>query len=237
MSYTYSEWLTTVANLLVIDEADTDFLQYAPRAIEYAEQRMYRELDLLYTFISSDAGSTVAGTREFTLPSGTIVVNNINIITPAATAPEAGARNPVVPVTREYLDAVYGNSSSSLRGVPINFAMLTNTTIAFGPWPDAAYHVEVSRTYRPDPLSASNTSTILTQYAPDAFLSATMINFQSGYQRDGTTQSDAPGDAVNWANQYRDQMASLVVEDFRMKFLSVSATSKSTSPALNTQRG
>lgn len=237
MSYTYAQWLTTVANLLVVDETDADFLQYAPRAIEYAEQRMYRELDLLYTFVASDAGSTVAGTRTFTLPADTIVVNSINIVTPAATAPDSGVRNQLVPVTREYLDAVYGSNASGLRGLPINFAMLTNTTIALGPWPDAAYHVEVSRTFRPTALSAANTTTILTLYAPDAFLSATMINLQVGFQRDGTAQADAPGDTTNWAATYKEQMASLVVEDFRMKFASVSWSSKSTSPAANTQRG
>lgn len=237
MSYTYATWLTTVANLLVVDETDADFLQYAPSAIDYAEQRMYRELDLLATFVASDAGSTVAGTRTFTLPTGTIVVNSINVITPAATAPDSGVRNPLVPVTREYLDAVYGSNATGLRGLPINFAMLTNASIAFGPWPDAAYHVEVSRTFRPDPLSASNTSTILTTYAPDAFLSATMINLLSGFQRDGTATSDAPQDTASWAATYKEQMASLVVEDFRMKFLATSATSKSASPALNTQRG
>lgn len=237
MSYTYAQWLTTVANLLVVDETDADFLQYAPRAIEYAEQRMYRELDLLYTFVASDAGSTVAGTRTFTLPSDTIVVNSINIITPAATVSDSGTRNPLVPVTREYLDAVYGGSALLQRGLPVNFAMLTNTSIALGPWPDAAYHVEVSRTFRPAALSASNTSTYLTQYAPDAFLSASMVAFQVQFQRDGTAASDAPNDTTNWAKLYMEQMASLIAEDFRMKFLAVSASSKSNSPALNTQRG
>lgn len=236
MSYTYAQWLTTVANLLVVDETDADFLQYAPRAIEYAEQRMYRELDLLYTYTTSDAGSLVAGTRTFTLPADTIVVNNINVITPTATAPDSGVRNALVPVTREYLDTVYGSNASGLRGLPINFAMLTNTTIALGPWPDSNYHVEVSRTFRPTPLSSTNTSTYLTQYAPDAFLSASMISFM-GFQRDYGSQTDGPQDTSNWESQYKAQMASLVAEDSRMKFLSASATSKSTSPALNTQRG
>lgn len=236
MSYTYAEWLTTVANLLVIDEADTDFLQYAPRAIEYAEQRMYRELDLLYTVSASVAGSTVAGTRTFTLPADTIVTNEINVITPAATAPESGVRNPLVPQSRAYMDAVWGSSASGLRGRPVDFAMLTNTSIILGPWPDAAYQVEVSRTTRPTALSAANTTTILTTYLPDAFLSASMIAW-CGYQRDFGAQTDGPQDSASWEKQYAGQMASATVEAFRQKFLSASATSKSTSPALNTQRG
>lgn len=234
---TYAEWLTAVSELLVVDPADADFLAYAPRAIEYAEQRMYRELDLLYTYTTSDAGSFVAGTRTFTLPADTIVVNNINVITPTATAPDSGVRNPLTPVSREYLDAVYGSNASGLRGLPTCFAMLTNTTIAVGPWPDAAYHVEVARETRPTALSASNTTTILTLYLPDAFLSATMINLIGGFQRDYGAQSDGPQDSASWSKQYADQMASATVEAFRQKQLGTSATGKSTSPALNTQRG
>jgi hypothetical protein len=233
---TYAEWLAAVSNLLVIDPADADFLAYAPRAIEYAEQRMYRELDLLYTYTTSDAGSFVAGTRTFTLPADTIVVNNINVITPTATAPDSGVRNPMAPVSREWLDAVYGSNASGLRGLPQYFAMLTNTTIAVGPWPDAAYHVEVARTTRPAALSSGNTTTILTLYLPDAFLSASMIAW-AGYQRDYGAQTDGPQDSASWEKQYAAQMASATVEAFRQKFLSASATSKSTSPALNTQRG
>jgi len=233
---TYAEWLASVSNLLVIDPTDADFLDYVPRMIEYAEQRMYRELDLLHTYTTSDAGSFTIGNRNFTLPPDTIVANSINVITPTATAPDSGVRNPLTPVAREYLDAVYGSNATGLRGLPTCFAMLTNTSIAVGPWPDAAYHVEVSRATRPTPLSAVNTTTILTTYLPDAWFSATVIS-GLGYERDFGAQSDGAQDTASWEKTYAAQMASATVEAFRQKFLGTSATSKSTSPALNTQRG
>lgn len=236
MSYTYAQWLTTVANLLVVDETDADFLQYAPRAIEYAEQRMYREADLLGTFTSSDAGAVTVGSRNFTLPATVIVANGINVVTPAGTAPDSGVRTPLTQQSRDYMDAVWGSNSTTLRGQPRDFAMATNTAIILGPWPDAAYHLEIKNTFRPDPLSAVNTTTLLTSYMPGAFLACTMIAW-CGWQRDFGAQSDGPQDSASWQKQYEAQMAPAIIEAFRQKALSASATPFSTSPALNTQRG
>ena len=49
MSLTYSQYLTTVANLLALPEDDPDFLQILPTAISYAENRICRDLDFLFT--------------------------------------------------------------------------------------------------------------------------------------------------------------------------------------------
>lgn len=236
MSYTYAQWLTTVANLLVVDETDADFLQYAPTAIDYAEQRMYREADLLGTFTSSDAGAATIGNRNFTLPATVIVANGINVVTPAGTAPDSGVRTPLTQQSRDYMDAVWGSNSTGLRGQPRDFAMATNLAIILGPWPDAAYHLEIKNTFRPTALSASNTTTLLTTYMPAAWLACTMISWM-GFQRDFGAQSDGSQDSSSWEKQYMAQMAPAIIEAFRQKALAVSATPFSASPALNTQRG
>ncbi len=47
MPITYTSYKTTIANLMVIPETDANFLQILPSIIDYAEERIYRDLDLL----------------------------------------------------------------------------------------------------------------------------------------------------------------------------------------------
>src|SRR6185369_7527681 len=167
----------------VVTTADVNFTTALPNIIDYAEQRLYRELDLLNTRVMQTTTLTT-GTRTLSLPSarGTYVVaDRINVITPAtATTPDAGTRNPLMPITRDSLDFMFPSVTYST--VPVYFAPLTQTTFIVGPAPDQAYTVEVSGTIRPTPLSTSNVTTLLTQYFPDLFLAASMVSL-SGYQK------------------------------------------------------
>jgi hypothetical protein len=68
----------------------------------------------------------------FSVPTSVFVVpEQINVLTPSGTvSPDAGTRNPLLPTTREYLDAVYGASSTT--GVPAYFAPLAGRPIRTG---------------------------------------------------------------------------------------------------------
>src|SRR5262249_45790885 len=155
MSLTYTTYVSSLANLMVIDATGTAFLADVPNIIDYAELRGYRDLDLLNT-VTRDTGMASTSTRTFNLPSnnGTFVVTEqINVITPSGTQPDSGTRNPLVPTSKEMLDFLYPSASGST--VPLFFAPLTQTTVLFGPWPDSSYTVEVVGTIRPTSLSAS----------------------------------------------------------------------------------
>jgi hypothetical protein len=112
---TYSTYKTQIATMAVVEETNADFLTILPQAITYAENRIYRDLDLLQTSASITGYQLAIGTRTITIPAGTLVVSEqINVITPAGTSnPEDGTRNPLLPATKEFLDSVYGSSSST----------------------------------------------------------------------------------------------------------------------------
>lgn len=217
MALNYTTYVTALSELLVIDPTNTNFLNILPDIIDYAEQRLYRELDILNTVTRDSSGALVSGSRDFTLPQANgrfVVTNGINVYTPAG-----GTTNRVqlIPVSRDVLDAIYPSATGS--DVPSMFAMITDQTIIVGPWPDAAYTVEVIGTIRPTPLSISNTTTYLTLYLPDLFVAASMI-FASGYQQNFGAQSDNPQMAASWEGQYEKLLPSAGMEEQRKRYAS-----------------
>jgi len=214
---TYSDVLTQVANLVPTNTTDSNLLTVFPQAINDAELRLYRDLDLLNTQATGTAILSLSS-RSFALPSmnGTFVVlDELNVITPAGTAPDAGTRNPLAPATKELLDMLWPSSNGST--VPTYFARLTDGTALLGPWPDLAYIIEAVGTVRPDSLSAANTTTLLSTYFPDLLIAALMV-FISAYMRDFSSASDDPQAGTNWQNHYQALLQGATVEEARKKF-------------------
>lgn len=229
---TYNDLVTTVANMAIYDPADADFLQMLPNAIAYAEGRMYRELDMIGTRFT-DIATLATGDRRLTLPSQTLIVETLSVITPSFATPEEGTRHPLVPVTRVFLDFAY--PSDLFFSMPEYFAMVGQTSAVVGPWPDDNYTVEVYGIQTPTPLSSSNQNTLLTTYLPDAFLAAVMI-FVTGFQRDFGAQADDPKIAVSWETQYEALMTSAVTNEYRKKFSSQAWTSQIPNPVATPPR-
>lgn len=227
MSLTYDTWVSQLANLMVIGSTDANFLTFLPGCRDYAEQRIYRELDLLNNEATDSTTPASSGLRTFTLPSanGTfVVVDQINVITPAGQAALAGTRNPVVPVSRDFVDAVYPSGQNN-TGIPQFYAMDGTGTIIFGPSPDAPYVVEVIGTRRPTALSSANTETWLSQNLPDLFMAASMV-FASAYMRDFGAQADNPSLSASWEQQYQILKASALAEEVRKKYEGAAWTSQ-----------
>jgi hypothetical protein len=213
---TYSQYKTAIAEMAVIPEDDANFLSILPQAITYAENRIYRDLDLLET-TSTLVRQLTANNRQLTAPSGSFVVTEqLNVITPSTQAdPNSGTRNPLLPATKEFLDAVYG--APSYTGMPIYFAPFTDNSWIVGPFPDASYYVEIVGTVRPASLSATNTTTFLSLYFPDIMIMATMI-YISAFQRNFGRQSDDPQMAQSYEGQYRALLDGASKEEARKKF-------------------
>lgn len=233
----YTTYVAQISNLMVIPSTDTNFQTMLPGMIDYAEQRMYRELDLLATRVTDSSNSLSSGNRNFSLPTtvGTfLVVENVNIITPSSATTTTGTRVPVTFTSRDFIDNIYP-SGQSATGTPLYGAMVSNTAMIFGPSPDAAYPVEVIGTQRPSALSSANSSTILTQMLPDIFVAASMI-FGSGYMRDFGSQADNPQQSVSWDSQYKMLMQSANIEEIRKKYQSVAWTNQIPSPTATPDR-
>lgn len=240
----YTDITTEWALLTNIPVDDANFVSNLPSTIAYAEERIVRELDLKSANITDGTASTTANNREFTLPTtyGTfLVVNNVNIITPAATAPNSGTRNPLTPVSQAVLDFTWGSSTGA--GVPTEYAWVTQDTttasqpqIILGPWPDAAYRVEVVGKVQPAALSASNPTTWLSINLPSLYIAAGMV-WLTGYQRNWSGSSDDPQMAVNWLKTYEQLRDSAMVWQARARFAGASWTSNQPEPVAINQRG
>jgi hypothetical protein len=233
--YDYSSYVTALATLAVVDPANSDFQELLPSIIDYAELRIYQDLDLLSTVSPQTGFSLSTGTRTLVLPIETfITLQDVNVLTPVGTSdPNAGTRNPCLPVSKEFLDMVYGSVAGA--ALPSFFAMVNQNTLAFGPWPDQAYALEIVGTVRPESLSMSNMNTFIATYLPSLFMMASMV-YVTAYQRNWSATSDDPQMAVNYEQQYKALLASAGGEELRKKYSSTGWTSMSPSPAATPAR-
>lgn len=231
----YQSYINDIANIALVNPMDAAFQAIIPTMINYAEMRIYRELNLLETVTRDSSNTLTANSRTFTVPSQFVVVEGMNVITPAgAPSADAGTRNPLTLTTREYLDNVWPSSTGI--GVPSIVAQINQTTYLVGPPPDAGYRVEVIGTIRPAPLSPTNTTTFLTEHLYDLFVAATMV-WVTGYQRNFGAQGEDPNYAASWEGQYAKAFKSAGVEELRKKWAADAWTPKQPNPVATPSRG
>lgn len=248
MSTTYNDWLNQLLTTCAVSQSDpnyaTTWALMLPNFIDYAEQRIYRKLDLRDTRISSYTGLALAGNPLFIFPTdiGTfVVVDQLAVITPVGATAFSATRvlNVLQPTTMDFIQTCYPTAAST--GVPRYWAYYTATNAfapltagnpvgaTLAPTPDSTYIVIVSGTARPTPLSATNQTTILTAQFPDLFFAATMIA-ASGYMRDFGQQADNPAQGMSWEGLYSKLEADAMVEEFRKKLQSSAWTSMLPAP-------
>lgn len=231
MSLTYPTYLTQLALLAQFPETDPNFLSNLPSCIDYATDRITRELNLLNTQTANSSLALTTGTRLLSMASLSPVVNvlmDVNVITPFGTTnPDLGTRNQLTIQSRAFLNAVYGTSPAQggITGVPQYFAMATDQTILVGPYPDHAYRVELIATVRPVPISETAPANWISTYLPDLFLAASMVQM-AGFMKSYGAQSDDPKLAISWENQYVTLRDSAGVEDAMRKYFSSGWTSQ-----------
>ena len=252
---TYSQYVTQIATMAVVAETDAAYVTILPQMITYAENRMYRDINFMFTSTSQHGASFILtpGNRNLSFninlsannapAEGTFVVSDqINLLTDAAgnaattTNPDDCVRTPLLPTTKEFLDAVYGSSLTANRGQPQYFVPFNETLFFVGPVPDQAYPVEVIGTYRPNSLSASNTTTFISLYLPDVFIMASMI-YISAYQRNFGRLNDDPQMAITYESQYQALLKSALVEEARKTFESSGWSSQSPATVATPSRG
>ena len=243
-----TSYVNQIATMAVVDPADTAFLTILPQCITYAENRIYRDLDFLFSSVSNTNYSVPLGSRIISVPSGAdfaqgewgggvlVVAEQINLLTPSgSTNPDTSTRVPLLPTTKEFLDAVYGNSSST--GQPKYFCPFDDYTFLVGPYPDATYTVEIVGTFRPASLSATNTTTFISLYLPDLFIMASMI-YVSSYQRNfSSSLGNDPQMPINYETQYQTLLKSATAEENRKKFEAAAWSSQGQSTSATPTRG
>lgn len=226
-----------VGGTLQFNDVSGRYQNEIPRAIEYAEGRMYRDpdFDFLATRQTDSTQTTTAGSRYVTIPSTFIVLERLNLITPAGLAPDANgaSRVPLIRTTQDAIDMMWPEASSTaapqygLTSWAVFDQQETSpaSKVRIAPTPDATYTAEFQGTFRPTPLQqAANATTFLTTYLPDIFLVATMLHWVAMQKAWGGASADDPQAPVTWESQYRALKAGAAVEEARKKSLSAGAS-------------
>ena len=237
-------WTTLNAillNLAVTNNLDANFQTELPDIINYAENRIYRDLDFLETRISQAGPALVPGSRNVSMSALTypiIVLERMNIITPVGGTTSSGTRNPLTRQAMAYMDMMYPTNGTVPAAVtiPVDYAMVDQQSVVVGPPPDAAYGTEFFGTYRPAQVSASNPTTWLLTNLPDLYVAACMIRI-AGYQKNyAGAASDDPMQATSWENQYMKLLDGAAVEEARRKAQSASWSDQKALPQSTPQR-
>lgn len=215
---TYTEYDTYMRTLLVIDAStETQYTTILPLMIVYSENRIYADLDLLSTQTTATANLTPL-LRNVTVPTNIQIVQGANIVTPAATNPDSGTRNPIQRVSLDYINFVWPTAVTPLTtpSVPTMYALVSDTAGVVAPAPDAAYKMEFIGIFRPTALSNANQTTWISLNIPELFVAGSMV-FGAGYQRDFGQSSDDPRMSMSWEQQYQLLLKSDTVQEARRK--------------------
>lgn len=251
MSYTYQSFQQALATEMVIPQGinDPNFTAILPTIIDYAEQRIYRELDCehasvqqLFTcvpFIRSQ--SILLSGAAATPPPGNqlLIVERVLILpvgwtyNPTPPSQPTSGGEPIKPTTMDVIDAIYSGifPAPGVFGPPTYFAMQDDLTVVFGPAPDKAYMFLVFGKNRPTALYnlGSGDSSFLTSVLPDLFLAASMIA-ASAYRKNFGAASDDPRSAMSWEQQFQLLLPSAKSEENRKRFAGWNDMSGESSP-------
>lgn len=221
MSYNYTGFVSALANLAGTSTTQPNFQIELPQAIDYAEQRIFRDLDLVFAQVLDTSQVCTPNYRYVAVPGAFVSVDGVNIITPAGSAPASGKRNQLVKIERDLIDLLYPDGS--FVGVPTYFVYFTqgfganSGLIILGPWPDQGYQVEIAGTEREQPLSATNPNTFLATNLPDLMLIAAMIHMQA-YQKNWSSIGNDPGASATYETQYQKLLVSADAEEMRKRY-------------------
>jgi len=202
-----------------------EFTALIPQMLNYAEQRIQRDLELLNVQVSRGPYTLTVGSNQLAIPPSDLLVIQdvlVNI---------GGVPTPMLPVSKPYMLTVW--PSSSPPGPPRVMAMqggdtategATSTIVLLGPPPDQAYQVTaIGETRAPtmavfaNPTDAGTRTTFISAWLPDLMVMACMI-FVSAYQRDFGRQSDDPQMAQSYENQYQTLLKGADQQEFQRRW-------------------
>lgn len=233
-------WLMTMLEV-PLNQADVNFTRIIPAMLLYAEGRIYGDLTFLSSTVTQEAQLT-ALRREFLLPTSVVILEQINVCTPAGPITYTSKRATLERVSPVALDMFWPQESFK-PGLPQKYALIGSTPLAtlqnplalvpppalpepppqvfsyavrLMPTPDRAYHVELTGVVRPNTLSQTNKETFLSTRYPELLLCACMV-FGSGYQRDFGAQADDPQRAMSWEGQYKALLQNAMVDSGRIR--------------------
>ena len=169
---TYAQLKTAAANWL--DRSDlTDRI---PEFIALAEARFNRELRTRDMETVSTAISTVAGTREYSLPTGFVQMKEFHLSTDPLT--------PLAYITPEMMTRLWAGSA---QAKPQVFTIIADN-VRLGPAPDAVYTTSMLYYKTFTALSDSATTNEMLTNNPDVYLYGTLLEAEPFIMNDQRIQ-------------------------------------------------
>jgi len=169
---TFAQLKTAAANWL--DRSDlTDRI---PEFIVLAEARFNRLLRIRDMEIVSTAISTVARTREYSLPTGFVQMKEFHLTTDPLT--------PLAYITPEMMTRLWAGSS---KGKPEVFTIIADN-VRLGPNPDAVYTTSMLYYKTFTALSDSATTNDMLTNNPDVYLYGTLLEAEPFIMNDQRVQ-------------------------------------------------
>src|SRR5258708_39679932 len=126
MALTYNSFVSEIAPLTVTSSTvlvsgDNNFAGIMGGIIDYAEGRLYRELDLPVVSVTDTSVSCSSGIRTVSLSTTQgepLVIETLNLLSSAGATSSFATRVPLVPASKAVIDAVYPSAISSNTGQP-----------------------------------------------------------------------------------------------------------------------
>lgn len=235
---TYNGWVSQIANLAVMQTTtvngvmqgvDATFNTLIPQALNYAELRIQRDLDLVQLFENNNY-TLAQSANTLSIPvTDFVTIQTVQI---------NGA--PLLPVSNEYIQNVY--TSAGQTGQPQYFAIRggdnatygnTSTVLYFGPTADQSYPVFIRGTARLPSLysyanqaQAATQTTFISTWLPDLLVQASMIMISQLQRNFGPTSND-PEMPGSYEAQYRNLLLGAQAEEARKRFAASGWTSYS----------
>lgn len=166
MSMTYNSLFNQIISYL--NRSDADTLAQIPNFISQAEQRICRESKNigLEVYVTD---SFLAGTSVFAKPARWRRTITLNF----GTGPLFNVRNQMFLRSYEFVRNYWPNSD--LLDVPKFYCDYGYSHYLIAPTPDLNYPFELSYLQLPEPITPLNQTNWITDYAPDVFLYASLL--------------------------------------------------------------
>lgn len=193
---TYDELVTNIRNYTEVD-SNVFSNSVINTFITMAENRILRDIDL-DVFKLEVAGSLTSGNKFLTAPSD-ILTHRYMMLTDPATNDQIFLDFRDTSFMKEYWP------DGANTGIPKYYSVWDQNTFYVAPTPAASYAVELGYIYRPPQLSASNTTTWVSNNAPEALLYACLIQAYS--------YTKGPPDMLAYFNNaYKEAVQGLGIE-------------------------
>jgi hypothetical protein len=147
------------------EDDSTEFSDYLPVAIDAAEERLFRELDMP-ELEEGQTGSLVDGTYLYTKPTGYKFAEHF-IVTNGSTKVQLQKKQD------SYIQDYWPDNSET--DVPKYYGDKNLTQFIVAPTPDDNYSYEIKFTQKPQKLSSTNTSNYYIEKCSDILFFACMV--------------------------------------------------------------